>query len=199
MGTKKPEREWKLFSGDAWRMTVDGASNINGAGAGVVLVSSAGTVHEHIVSIGYPATNNDAEYETLIAGLQLALRLGAGSVYVFCDSLLVVGHLNDDYQAKDARMNAYVSLVVALLKQFGHVEVEWIAREHNAHADALAGLASVYKTAGSRTIIFDAVESPSFEPAVCSKIGHGVYKLAEIDGMPIANPWNAQKLRKFHG
>lgn len=31
------------------------------------------------------------------------------------------------------------------------------------------------------------------------KICHGVYKLAEMDGTPIANPWNAQKLRKFHG
>lgn len=34
---------------------------------------------------------------------------------------------------------------------------------------------------------------------VAQKIGHGVYKLEELDGTPIANPWNAQKLQKFHG
>ncbi|XP_058218306.1 uncharacterized protein LOC131329231 [Rhododendron vialii] len=127
-GTKKPKREWKLFSGVVWQMTVDGASNVNGAGARIVLVSPSGTVHESVVSIGYPATNNEAEYEALIVGLQLALRHDADS--------------------------------------FDRVEVEWIAREHNDHADALAGLASVYKTSGSHTIVFDEVETPSFEPSV---------------------------------
>ncbi|XP_058185755.1 uncharacterized protein LOC131302980 [Rhododendron vialii] len=135
--------------------------------AGIVLVSPSGTIHESVVSIGYPATNNETEYEALIAGLQLALRLDADSIHVFCDSQLIMGHLNDDYQVKDERMNAYVSHVLALFQQFGRVKVEWIAREHNTHADALAGLASVYKTLGSRTIVFDEVESPSFEPSVC--------------------------------
>ncbi|XP_058216879.1 uncharacterized protein LOC131327762 [Rhododendron vialii] len=163
LGRKKPKRQWKLFSGDAWRLTVDGVSNVHGAGASIVLVSPSGTVHESVVSIGYSATNNEAEYEALIAGLQLALRLDTDSVHIFCDSQLIMGHLNDDYQAKDQRMNAYVSHVLALFRRFGRVEVEWIAREHNAHADALAGLASVYKTSGSRTITFDGVTTPSFE------------------------------------
>lgn len=44
------------------------------------------------------------------------------------------------------------------------MEVEWIAREHNAHVDALSGLASVYQTSGSRTVIFYEVETLSFEP-----------------------------------
>ncbi|XP_058211474.1 uncharacterized protein LOC131323643 [Rhododendron vialii] len=163
LGRKKHKRQWKLCSGDAWRLTVDGASNVHGAGAGIVLVSPSGTVHESVVSIGYTATNNEAEYEALIAGLQLALRLDADSVHIFCDSQLIMGHLKDDYQAKDQRMNAYVSHVLALFGRFRRVEVEWIAREHNAHADALAGLASVYKTSGSRTITFDEVAKPSFE------------------------------------
>ncbi|XP_058202708.1 uncharacterized protein LOC131317152 [Rhododendron vialii] len=159
----KKLRFWKKRFWKDQRLTVDGASNVHGAGAGIVLVSSSGTVHESVVSIGYTATNNETEYEALIAGLQLALWLDADSVHVFCDSQLIVGHLNDDYQAKDQRMNAYVSHVLALFGRFGRVEVEWIAREHNAHADALAGLASVYKTSGSRTITFDDVIKPSFE------------------------------------
>ncbi|XP_058180122.1 uncharacterized protein LOC131298666 [Rhododendron vialii] len=163
LGRKKSKRQWRLFSGDAWRMTVDGAFNVHGADAGIVLVSLSGTVHESVVSIGYPATNNEVEYEALIAGLQLALRLDADSVHIFCDSQLIVGHLNNDYQAKDQRMNAYVSHVLALFRGFGPVEVEWIAQEHNAHANTLVGLASVYKTSGSRTITFEEVATPSFE------------------------------------
>lgn len=77
-------------------MTVDGASNVNGTGAGIVFVSLSGTIHENVVSIGYPAMNNEADYEALIIGLQLALRMEADSVHVFCDSRLIVGHLNDD-------------------------------------------------------------------------------------------------------
>lgn len=73
MGNKRPRREWKLFSGDVWCLNVDGAANMHSAGAGVVLRSPSGTVHESIVSIGFAATNNEAEYEALIAGLTLAL------------------------------------------------------------------------------------------------------------------------------
>lgn len=142
---------------------MDGVANIHGAGAGIVLVSPGGTLHESAVSIGFLATNNEAEYEALIVGLTLALQLGADSV--LCDSQLVVGHLNDDYQAKDNRMNAYVSHVFSLFRRLGRVKVEWVPREHNAHADALAGLASIFQTSGTRTILFDAVGSPSIEPA----------------------------------
>lgn len=77
LGSKRPKKEWKPFLGDAWRMTVDGASNINGVGAGIVLVSPSGTIHESVVSIRYLATNNEAKYEALIAGLQLALQMDA--------------------------------------------------------------------------------------------------------------------------
>lgn len=61
-------------------------------------------------------------------------------------------------------MNAYISLVLAILKQFGRAEVEWITREHNAHADALASLASVTKSVGECTIVFDAIDISSIEP-----------------------------------
>lgn len=46
--------------------------------------------------------------------------------------------------------------------------MELIAREHNAHADALVGLASVYMTLSSRSIVFDEVGTPSIKPSICS-------------------------------
>lgn len=58
------------------------------------------------MTIGYRATNNEAKYETLIDGLNLAIRMDANSVHVFCDLRLIISHLNEDYQAKDERMNA---------------------------------------------------------------------------------------------
>uniref|UniRef100_A0A2N9FTJ7 Uncharacterized protein n=1 Tax=Fagus sylvatica TaxID=28930 RepID=A0A2N9FTJ7_FAGSY len=73
--------EWKLF--------VDGASNMKGAGAGAVLVSPEGLILEQAVRLGFLASNNEAEYEALLIGLRSALRLGADRLQVFCDSQLV--------------------------------------------------------------------------------------------------------------
>ncbi|KAG5557203.1 hypothetical protein RHGRI_007467 [Rhododendron griersonianum] len=160
-----PSRRASLFTGHAWRLHVDGASNNRGAGAGIVLVSPSGTLHEHSLSIGFPATNNEAEYEALIAGLKLARHMGAEEVQVYSDSQLVINQLNDDYDAKDARMNKYMSQVVALAGSFKNVFFDHVGRDLNSHADALAGLGAVCADqGGERTIVLGEVPSPSFEP-----------------------------------
>lgn len=71
-------------------------------------------------------------------------------------------------------MNAYVSYILALFARLGRVKVEWVPREHNAHADALAGLASVYRSSSTRTLIFDSVDSLSIEPTE----GHMVFAIS---------------------
>lgn len=81
-----PPHRAKNFTEHAWRLHMDGASNTRGAGAGVVLVSPNGIMHEHALSIGFPATNNEVEYEALIAGLKLARHMDAEEVQVYSDS-----------------------------------------------------------------------------------------------------------------
>lgn len=90
-----------MFDGDIWYLHVDGVSNNLGAGAGIVLLSLGGTVNETTLTIGFTASNNEAEYEALIAGLQLARHLGAEGIKVYSDSQLVVKQLHDDYNIKD--------------------------------------------------------------------------------------------------
>uniref|UniRef100_A0A2N9FPT4 Integrase catalytic domain-containing protein n=1 Tax=Fagus sylvatica TaxID=28930 RepID=A0A2N9FPT4_FAGSY len=111
--------EWKLF--------VDGASNMKGAGAGAVLVSPEGLILEQAVRLGFLASNNEAEYEALLIGLRSALRLGADRLQVFCDSQLVVNHISGEYSARDERMMTYLSITKSLLSKFESVQVEqWI-------------------------------------------------------------------------
>ncbi|CAL2226480.1 unnamed protein product [Prunus armeniaca] len=55
-----------------WQLRVDGASNQKGAGAGVVIITPDGTLLEQAITLGFPASNNEAEYEALLAGLRLA-------------------------------------------------------------------------------------------------------------------------------
>ena len=72
---------------------MDGASSAMGAGAGIVIITSKGIRLEHSFRLGFKASNNEAEYEALIAGLKTALDLGARDVEVYSDSLLVVNQV----------------------------------------------------------------------------------------------------------
>jgi hypothetical protein len=76
---------WLLFQGETWQLQVDGASNSNGAGAGVVIVAPCGTLHESSIRIDFPATNNEAEYEALLAGLRSAIAMEVADLAVYCD------------------------------------------------------------------------------------------------------------------
>lgn len=59
-------------------------------GAGIVLISPSGTVHEHALILNFKASNNEAEYEALITGLKMAQGLGIQDLVVYSDSQLVV-------------------------------------------------------------------------------------------------------------
>ena len=59
-----------------WILNIDGASNKEGVGIRVVIKSSSGVVIEEAFRLEKPMTNNEAEYEALIYGLELALKLG---------------------------------------------------------------------------------------------------------------------------
>ena len=73
-----------------WNFHVDGAVNSDGAGVGIVLVSPGGCRLLSAIHLGFPATNNDAEYEALINGLSLAIKMKARKLIVYSDSMLVV-------------------------------------------------------------------------------------------------------------
>ncbi|KAH7849188.1 hypothetical protein Vadar_014289 [Vaccinium darrowii] len=72
----------------------------------------------------------------------MAKRLGAETVQVNSNSQLIVNQIKDQYSLKDPRMMKYYDKVWELIKEIGTVEVEWVGRERNAHADALASLAT---------------------------------------------------------
>ena len=145
--------EWKLF--------VDGASNMKGAGAGAVLVSPEGLILEQAVRLGFLASNNEAEYEALLIGLRSALRLGADRLQVFCDSQLVVNHILGEYLARDERMMTYLSITKSLLSKFDSVQVEQIRKEYNSHADILAKLATALESDLHRTVTVEVLNAPS--------------------------------------
>ena len=101
-----------------WKLQVDGSSNTKGSGLGLVLTSPQGDVIEQAVRCGFKATNNEAEYEAMIAGLGLAKDLGIGKIVVFSDSQLVVNQMQGSYQAQDNKMTAYLNKTKELQSAF---------------------------------------------------------------------------------
>ena len=86
-------------------------SNRQARGAGVVLLSPEGDVVECMIRLDFPATNNEAEYEALVASLDLARAAGATSVVIYCDSQVITNKINGDYECKGERLKLYLDQV----------------------------------------------------------------------------------------
>ena len=116
---------------------MDGSSNRQAGGAGIVLHSLEGDEIECLVRLDFPTTNNEAEYKALVAGLDLAKAIGATSVVVYCDFHVVISQVNGDYECKEKRMKKYLEYV---RKQVGEFQAKFvqIPKEENEQVDRLA-------------------------------------------------------------
>ncbi|RVW29569.1 Retrovirus-related Pol polyprotein from transposon 17.6 [Vitis vinifera] len=104
--------------------------------------SPTGEHLEQAIRLGFSASNNEAEYEAILSGLDLALALSVSKLRIYSDSQLVVRHVQKEYEAKDSRMARYLAKVRSTLQQFTEWTIEKIKRADNRHADALAGIAA---------------------------------------------------------
>ena len=122
----------------------DGGSRGNPGPAGygaVVLEEGTGEVLlERYASLGV-TTNNVAEYQGLIAGLRAAAELGAARVDVRMDSKLVVEQMSGRWQIKNPGLRPLAAEAAKLVDGFAAVTFDWIPRERNKLADALANRA----------------------------------------------------------
>jgi ribonuclease HI len=74
-----------------WTMYFDGSKRVQGAGAGVILISPHGDKLNYVLRMSFPqASNNEAEYEALLHGMKMAKACGATTLKIFGDSNLVV-------------------------------------------------------------------------------------------------------------
>jgi len=136
-----------------WVLSVEGSSNQQGTGADVILEGPNGLLIEQALRFAFKASNNQAEYEALIAGILLAKEMGAKSLLAKSDSLLVTGQVTGEYQAKNPQMAAYFEYVKILKETFAVFELVHVPIEQNARADLLAKLANSDKGGIQRTVI----------------------------------------------
>ncbi|XP_074337354.1 uncharacterized protein LOC141674547 [Apium graveolens] len=132
-GEKEKDEETTLK--EYWVLHFDGASKTKSSGAGLVLQIPVGFMIEYALKLDFSTTNNEAEYETLIAGLGLARA--------------------DDTMAK------YLRVVKGILTQFDEWYVEHIPREENTTANALSQFASSEIENYPRSIYFQVLKTPT--------------------------------------
>ena len=90
---------------------MDGSSMLYAGGIGFLLKSLEGDKLKYATRLQYQTTNNEAEYEALLKGLELAKSLGAESVVVQGDSQLIINQVNGMCKAKEDQMKKYLSKV----------------------------------------------------------------------------------------
>jgi len=122
-----------------YHLFVDGGArgNPGPAGIGVRLETPDGDLVEELADAIGNATNNQAEYEALIAGLELAIDRGIKELVVFADSELIVRQVNGQYRVKDAKLQPLHARAARLLHELPDVEIRHVPREQNAEADRL--------------------------------------------------------------
>ncbi len=91
-------------------------------------------------SIGY-ATNNQAEYRAIIAGLEMAISMGIEQVNMRADSELVVRQINGSYRVKNTALKPLYQRVKQLQGQLKEFSINHIPRQRNKEADRLASKA----------------------------------------------------------
>ena len=143
--------------------------NQRGFGVGLVLVFPEQITIENSLRLGFSATNNEAEYETLLEGMSMVQRMGGKAVKMFSDSRLVVGQVKGEIEARDERMQGYLSQVRHLQSRFESFSVQHVPRSGNTHVDSLAMLATSLAQSLPRVILIEDLCKPT------EVKGEGVY------------------------
>jgi ribonuclease HI len=123
-------------------MYFDGALNLEGVGAGVLLISPHGEQLKYVLQIHYKASNNGAEFEALIYGLCIAVSLGIKRLLAFGDSKVVIEQVNKEWYCVKDTMDAYYAEIRKLEGHFEGIEFQHVPRNNNVAADVLSKLGS---------------------------------------------------------
>ena len=123
-------------------MYFDGALNRDGAGVGILFISPKGEQLKYVLQLLFKATNNAAEYEALIHGLQIAVTLGIKGLLAYGDSKVVIQQVNKDWECTKEKMDAYCREIRKLEAKFYGLEFHHVPRDDNVVADVLSKLGS---------------------------------------------------------
>ncbi|GKA81464.1 reverse transcriptase domain-containing protein [Tanacetum coccineum] len=128
---------------DLWKLYTDGTSNEHGFGACLILIDPEGVEYSYALRLNFANSNNDAEYEALLAGLRIAAKMKVEKMHAFVDSKLVASQVEGSYEAKGEKTKKYKEKALEMICIFNKFQISHIPREDNKRANALCKLAAV--------------------------------------------------------
>ncbi|GJV82093.1 reverse transcriptase domain-containing protein [Tanacetum coccineum] len=146
---------------ELWILFTDGSSCTYGSRAGLILTNLEGMEFTYALRFRFGATNNEAEYEALIAGLRIAEQMGVKSLQANVDSCLVANQVNGTYVAKEADMIHYMEKVRTLTSGFKAFSIKQVLRSENKKADALSKIASTSFAHLSKKVLVEELKEKS--------------------------------------
>ncbi|GKC05683.1 reverse transcriptase domain-containing protein [Tanacetum coccineum] len=150
-------------SKEEWILYTDGAASAKGSGAGLVLISPTKTKYTYALRLNFESTNNQAEYEALLAGLRIAQKMGVQSLTVNVDSKLVASEINGNYEACKENMTRILNKAKEYIGCFKSFKIQNIPRNKNQKADVLSKLASVAFNHLTKEILVETLDVPSMD------------------------------------
>ncbi|GJY88828.1 reverse transcriptase domain-containing protein [Tanacetum coccineum] len=163
-----PQSEVKLQ--DPWILFTDGSSCVDGSGAGLILTNPEGMEFTYALRFEFTATNNEAEYEALIAGLRIAARMGVRNLEANVDSRLVANHVLGEYVAKEDNMIQYLDKTKSLIQGFDRFTIRQVPRGDNKKADALSKIASTSFAHLSKQVLVEILKNKSISEMAISTV-----------------------------
>jgi ribonuclease HI len=147
---------------EAWTVFYDGSWGTFGAGAAVVLVAPSKVRTCYAARLDFSCTNNIAEYEALLLGLQKLKTMGIRRVILKTDSQVISVHVDKSSKARDPKLEKYLDTVRRLEASFKGFSVKNIPRGENEHADILAKSAAQGLPLPLK-VFFETIKAPSVE------------------------------------
>ena len=142
---KEADQQDEELVEQVWDMYFDGArSKVGAGGGGCMLISPSGKRYYSSCHFCFSCSNNTAEYEALIHGLEWARRMGICCLRIYGDSELVVNQVRSLNTTKKNLLKSYRNRVWDLLEDFDAINLISIPRNQNKHADRLAAIGAEF-------------------------------------------------------
>ncbi|GJV30802.1 reverse transcriptase domain-containing protein [Tanacetum coccineum] len=153
----KEVKRKELEPKNAWKLFTNGASSSDGSGAGLMVVSPEGKEYTYVLRFTFETTNNEAEYEALLAGLRIAKEMEIQELIISVDSQLVANQVKGLFEARQTTIKQLLEKPMDLLSSFHSYSIEHIKREQNKKADALNKLASMTFSKLAKEVIVEVI------------------------------------------
>nr|GEZ37134.1 reverse transcriptase domain-containing protein [Tanacetum cinerariifolium] len=131
--------------------------------AGLIIMNPEGMEFTYALRFMFNATNNEAKYEALIVGLQIAKQIGVKNLQANVDSKLVDNQVNGVYIAKEPSMIKYLDKVNNQANAFKELSIKQVPKGENKKADALSKMASTRFTHLSKQLLVEELKEKSID------------------------------------